>query len=807
MLDTSGGPFPGGTGRRAAEALAAAIAREVPVTLAGGLDPANVAQALRRIPALGVDVAGGVERRSRDGSIARDLRDGRPRKDDVKVGLFVKRAKAARLDRPQSDARPTPVHRGLLDVDARGRWGVEGEFGGRYVPETLVGALIALEAAWDAVRDDPRFWAELRELRTRYVGGPSALYRADRLAAALERGAGRSAGRLRLYLKREDLNHTGAHKITNALGQALLTRRLGKTRVIAETGAGQHGVATATACALLDLPCVVYMGAEDVRRQAPNVLRMHALGAEVRSVTSGSATLKDAINDAMRDWVTNVQTTHYVLGSAVGPHPYPRMVRDLQRVIGDDAAAQLRWVEGRLPDLAVACVGGGSNAIGLLSRFIGEPDVRLVGVEAAGEGVATGHHAAALAGGSPGVLHGSRSYLLQDRDGQVIEAHSISAGLDYPGIGPQLSALYAAGRLEDHRRHRYPGRGRPAPGDADRGHHPGPRARPRGGGAGPAARRAARPRAGSGRGGRPPRPLRARRQGPRRARGRGVSVAPAAPGEGLSGTGRTVGAARIEATFDGAAVGGRTALIAYIVAGYPDAEASLAAAVAAIDAGADVLELGLPYSDPLADGATLQHASSVALRNGATFERSLDLLARIHLSSSPGPAGAHGLRQPGGRSGRPGGRAATPRGGRRERPDPGRPDHRRGVRDRGRRSRRRFSPSSTSSPPPPPPNDERPSPPGAAATSTRSPSSASPAPGDPCPRGSAPSCATCAPAARSRSRRASVSHDPPTCASSAASSTASSSAAPSWTPSATGATRGGWRTWCEAWRRQHGRPQ
>ncbi|HEY8198433.1 MAG TPA: tryptophan synthase subunit beta [Candidatus Limnocylindrales bacterium] len=340
------------------------------------------------------------------------------------------------------------MHRGLLDVDARGRWGVEGEFGGRYVPETLVGALIALEHAWDAVRDDPRFWAELRTLRTHYVGGPSALYRADRLAAALERAAGRQAGRLRLFLKREDLNHTGAHKITNALGQALLTRRLGKTRVIAETGAGQHGVATATACALLDLPCVVYMGAEDIRRQAPNVLRMHALGAEVREVTSGSATLKDAINDAMRDWVTNVQTTHYVLGSAVGPHPYPRMVRDLQRVIGDDAAAQLRWVEGRLPDVAVACVGGGSNAIGLLSRFIGEPDVRLIGVEAAGEGVATGHHAAALAGGSPGVLHGSRSYLLQDRDGQVIEARSISAGLDYPGIGPQLSALYVAGRLE-----------------------------------------------------------------------------------------------------------------------------------------------------------------------------------------------------------------------------------------------------------------------------------------------------------------------------------------------------------------------
>ena len=227
----------------------------------------------------------------------------------------------------------------------------------------------------------------------------------------------------------------------------MLTRRLGKSRVIAETGAGQHGVATATACALLDLECVVYMGAEDVRRQAPNVLRMRALGTEVREVTSGSATLKDAINEAMRDWVTNVATTHYVLGSAVGPHPYPLLVRDLQRVIGDEAATQLREVEGRLPDVAIACVGGGSNAIGLLSRFVGEPSVRLVGVEAAGEGL-TGRHAAALAGGTPGVLHGSRSYLLQDDDGQVLEAHSISAGLDYPGIGPQLSAMYEAGRLE-----------------------------------------------------------------------------------------------------------------------------------------------------------------------------------------------------------------------------------------------------------------------------------------------------------------------------------------------------------------------
>ena len=308
------------------------------------------------------------------------------------------------------------------------------------------------------------FWADLRELLERFAGRPTGLYRADRLAHAVraearrlageaERGSGTGTGTaavpaLRLYLTREDLAHTGAHKINNALGQALLTRRLGKTRVIAETGAGQHGVATATACALLDLPCVVYMGAEDIERQGPNVLRMRALGAEVRSVTSGTATLKDAVNEAMRDWVTNVESTHYVLGSAMGPHPYPTIVRDLQRRIGDEAAAQMQAVEGRLPDLAIACVGGGSNAIGLLARFIGEPSVRLAVAEAAGDGMETGRHAAAILGGTPGILHGSRSLMLQDRDGQIVEAHSASAGLDYPGIGPQLAALAEGGRIE-----------------------------------------------------------------------------------------------------------------------------------------------------------------------------------------------------------------------------------------------------------------------------------------------------------------------------------------------------------------------
>ena len=291
------------------------------------------------------------------------------------------------------------------------------------------------------LRDDPTFWAELRELGRHYAGRPTPIYRADRLADAL----GLSA---RIYLKREDLAHTGAHKINNVLGQGVLAKRLGKTRLIAETGAGQHGVATATVAALLGLPCVVYMGSRDIERQRPNVLRMHALGAEVRSVESGSATLKDAINEAMRDWVANVGDSHYVLGSAMGPHPYPTIVRDFQRVIGDEAAAQVSELEGRLPDLVVACVGGGSNAIGLFSRFIGEPTVRLVAVEAAGDGVETGRHAAALGAGSIGIIHGARTMLLQDADGQVQEAHSISAGLDYPGVGPQLAALAAEGRLE-----------------------------------------------------------------------------------------------------------------------------------------------------------------------------------------------------------------------------------------------------------------------------------------------------------------------------------------------------------------------
>jgi tryptophan synthase beta chain len=463
LLDTAGGPFPGGTGKRIARQIAVAVAREIPVILAGGLDPGNVALAIAEVPAIGVDVASGVEMRNPKGSAAAASATARataavgsrPRKDPLSIALFAKRARAARFDRPHIRPRPTPVPEPLLEPDEHGKWGLNRDFGGRYVPETLIAALDQLQTAWDETRQEPRFWAELRELQFHYGGRPTPIYRADRLGAEVLETARGLVGdsapnlpdRIHLYLKREDLNHTGAHKLNNALGQVLLARRLGKSRVIAETGAGMHGVATATACALVDMPCVVHMGIEDIRRQAPNVLRMEALGAEVRPVHGGSGTLKDAVSEALRDWVTNVETSHYCLGSTMGPHPYPQIVRDFQRVIGDEAAAQLTETEGRLPDLAIACVGGGSNALGLLHRFIGEPNVRLAVAEAAGEGLDTGRHAAALLGGTPGILHGSRSYMLQDEDGQVIEAVSISAGLDYPGIGPQLSALMEAGRL------------------------------------------------------------------------------------------------------------------------------------------------------------------------------------------------------------------------------------------------------------------------------------------------------------------------------------------------------------------------
>ncbi|MEO6713115.1 MAG: tryptophan synthase subunit beta, partial [Mycobacteriales bacterium] len=313
-----------------------------------------------------------------------------------------------------------------------------GKFGGRFVPEALVAALDELTEAWATAQADPDFKAELDGLLRDYTGRPSPLTDARRFSE--------HAGGARVLLKREDLNHTGSHKINNVLGQALLTKRMGKTRVIAETGAGQHGVATATAAALMGLECVVYMGEADTRRQALNVARMKLLGAEVVPVTAGSKTLKDAMNEAMRDWVTNVDRTHYLIGTVAGPHPFPTLVRELQRVIGDEARAQVLERTGRLPDAVAACVGGGSNAMGIFAAFLDDADVRLFGFEAGGDGVETGRHAASITGGAAGVLHGSRSYILQDADGQTIESHSISAGLDYPGVGPEHAWLHDTGR-------------------------------------------------------------------------------------------------------------------------------------------------------------------------------------------------------------------------------------------------------------------------------------------------------------------------------------------------------------------------
>lgn len=321
--------------------------------------------------------------------------------------------------------------------DVSGHFGV---FGGKYAPETVMPALTELEAAYSAAKADPTFQAELSDLLRHYVGRPTPLYHAKRLSEHL--------GGAQIYLKREDLAHTGAHKINNALGQALLVKRMGKPRIIAETGAGQHGVATATACAMLGMECIVYMGEVDIERQSLNVFRMKILGAEVRPVISGSKTLKDAINEAIRDWVTNVQTTHYLIGSSVGMHPYPVMVRDFQSVIGAESRRQSFEQLGRLPDYVLACVGGGSNAIGMFYPFVEDSEVRLLGIEAGGSGVASGKHSATLVAGRVGVLHGSKSYLLQDGEGQVIETHSISAGLDYPGVGPEHSYLKSIGRAD-----------------------------------------------------------------------------------------------------------------------------------------------------------------------------------------------------------------------------------------------------------------------------------------------------------------------------------------------------------------------
>jgi tryptophan synthase beta chain len=321
--------------------------------------------------------------------------------------------------------------------DANGRFG---EFGGRYVAETLMPLVLELEAEYRKAKQDPAFAAEMQDLWTHYVGRPSPLYFAERLTGHF--------GGAKIYFKRDELNHTGAHKINNCLGQVLLARRMGKKRIIAETGAGQHGVATATICARFGLECVVFMGETDVERQKPNVFRMRLLGAKIIPVSSGTGTLKDAMNEALRDWVTNVETTFYCIGTAAGPHPYPEIVRDFQSVIGKEAREQILEREGRLPDAVMACIGGGSNAIGLFHPFIDDETVRLIGVEAAGHGIETGLHAAALNGGRPGILHGNRTYLLQTDDGQIIDAHSISAGLDYPGIGPEHAFLRDMGRAE-----------------------------------------------------------------------------------------------------------------------------------------------------------------------------------------------------------------------------------------------------------------------------------------------------------------------------------------------------------------------
>ena len=321
--------------------------------------------------------------------------------------------------------------------DERGHFGL---FGGRYVAETLMPLILDLEKAYTQAKSDPAFTAEYKSLLRHYVGRPNPLYFAKRLTE--------SWGGAKIYLKREDLNHTGAHKVNNCIGQILVAQRMGKKRIIAETGAGQHGVATATVCALMGLECVIYMGETDIARQGPNVQRMKLLGATVKPVTSGAATLKDAMNDALRDWVANVDNTYYLIGTVAGPHPYPAMVRDFQTVIGEEVRAQCQELEGRLPDTLVACIGGGSNAMGLFHPFLDDASVNIIGVEAAGHGIQTGAHAASLTGGRPGVLHGNRTYLLQDQDGQIDEAHSISAGLDYPGIGPEHSWLHDTGRVK-----------------------------------------------------------------------------------------------------------------------------------------------------------------------------------------------------------------------------------------------------------------------------------------------------------------------------------------------------------------------
>ena len=421
LVDAADAEGRGGTGSIADWGMAARMAARRPLMLAGGLTPENVAHAIRAVQPLGVDVSSGVE--SAPGV-----------KDHQKMRRFFGAVRGA--------AGGLLPAFGRRDPDARGYFGA---FGGRFVPETLVAPVEVLEEAYLEARADPAFAVALAELLAHYVGRPTPLTETVRLT---KMGAAPFSGGARIFLKREDLAHTGAHKINNALGQALLAQRMGKSRVIAETGAGQHGVATATACALLGLRCEVYMGAKDMVRQAPNVARMELLGARIRRVDGGSRTLKDAINEAMRDWVTNVQDTYYLLGSALGPHPYPLMVREFQSVIGLEARRQILAQAGRLPDTVVACVGGGSNAIGIFDAFLDDPSVRLVGVEAGGEGLVPGRHAARFAGGSAGVLQGTRTYILQDANGNIEATHSVSAGMDYAAVGPEHAWLRDQGRTE-----------------------------------------------------------------------------------------------------------------------------------------------------------------------------------------------------------------------------------------------------------------------------------------------------------------------------------------------------------------------
>jgi tryptophan synthase beta chain len=427
LIDAHDPVHHGGTGRFADWATAAQVAASRPILLAGGLTASNVAGALTTVHPWGIDVSSGVE-------LSPGIKD--PLRIQDLMSIVPHDPIASLPHWPMASFPSEGPSFGRRDPDARGYFG---EFGGRFIPETLVAPVEELTSAYFAARTDPAFLDELHRLLRSFVGRPTPLYAATHLAG--------DSG-VRLFIKREDLAHTGAHKINNAVGQVLLARHMGKTRVVAETGAGQHGVATATACALLGLECVVYMGADDIARQALNVFRMRVLGATVTSVDGGSRTLKDAINEAMRDWVANVSTTAYVLGSVLGPHPYPLMVREFQSVIGAEARAQLLRETGKLPDAIVACVGGGSNALGIFDAFIADPTVRLIGVEAGGRSITDGDHAARFAGGVAGVLHGTRSLLLQDANGNILPTHSVSAGLDYPSVGPEHAWLASTGRTE-----------------------------------------------------------------------------------------------------------------------------------------------------------------------------------------------------------------------------------------------------------------------------------------------------------------------------------------------------------------------